>query len=102
MTEPRTPQEIEDQLEAMLAEAEQTVTSLRGRLAALRAEHTELNDDEDVDMTARQHEAVDHLETYMEDATIHWRRVLEYFEEALAEIGIGRNRGRAGQEERDA
>lgn len=81
----------------MLAEAEQTVTSLRGRLAALRAEHTELNDDEDTELEARQHEAVDNLENYMADATIHWRRVLEYFEAALTEIGIGRNRGTSNQ-----
>lgn len=33
----------------------------------------------------------------MADATIHWRRVLGYFEEALTEIGIGRKRGNQRQ-----
>lgn len=84
MNESRSPQQIEAELERMLAEAEATAARLRTELASLRAHQPEPEDFDAVE--AAQHLEAEHLDRYMQEATVNWRKLLEFFEEALAEI----------------
>ncbi len=82
--------ELEARLEAKLAEAEEYVARLRRDLAALRENPDTAETILDAEL---QHEAVDNLDHYIEQTTVRWRSVLEFLEEAIAELRTNRAEG---------
>lgn len=72
-------------LQAKLAHAEATVARLKSQIAQLQ---------ETPYSQESQHEAVNHLEDYLEEATFHWRDVLSFLERALREVGLRSGRQR--------
>ena len=91
MSEQSAP-DLESRLKAKIVEAEKYAASIREDIAALVKKS---DDPDDVAERKIQHEAVNHLDEYAQQTHVHWRTVLQFLEEAIAEL-------RTGQEGRDA
>ncbi|GGC61482.1 hypothetical protein IEU95_13190 [Hoyosella rhizosphaerae] len=79
----RTSEELDRELEALLAEAEETVGRLR-REMKLRREN------------AAQHAEIDHLVDHMADAQVRWSEVRAFFNDVLHQL-VSRNHGAEGE-----
>ncbi|WP_151550433.1 hypothetical protein [Corynebacterium sp. 19B] len=91
--------DLESRLKAKLAEAEKYAASIREDIAALVKKS---DDPDDVAERKMQHEAVNHLDEYERQTHVHWHTVLEFLEDAIAELRAGHEDADAAADDREA
>lgn len=88
---PRSPDDLDRELEALLLETERTVERLKQELAERRAGHDvdahgELADLSDDEREALQHAEIERLEEHLAHAKIRWEEVRAFFEQVLRDL----------------
>ncbi|WKD61642.1 hypothetical protein CCICO_08130 [Corynebacterium ciconiae DSM 44920] len=78
--------DLESKLKAKLAEAEKYAASIRADIASLSKK---ADDPESVAEQDLQHDAVDHLDDYIKQTHVHWHTIVEFLEDAIAELRPG-------------
>ena len=91
----RGDQETDEELEVLLAEAEERIQRLRSELVRRRQERLELED------LVAQHAEIARLSEHLESAQVNWQLVREFFRSAIAEQRAGTPWGKPSRDQND-